>query len=447
MNHKFLECLLLIFYIRHAKSTALISETIILHQTFSTTRFLLTGSLSFIAAAVSSAAGLGGGSLFIPILTIFAGLDVKTASSYSAFMVTGGSIANVANNLLSRNGAKRLIDYDIALLCQPWMLLGVSCGVILNRVFPEWLIMVIFVVLVAFCTFKTCKSGVLHWKMESRGLGRDVKMENEDCCGSTQEPLLGDDCDIVDQGSLETPWMKIGMLVVIWVCFFVLYLLRGNHYGQGIIKIEACGIGYWIISSMQIPLAIIFTSWILFRAKNNASTQQENRELTRSQPADRLIFPIMALLAGTLGGIFGIGGGMIISPILLQLGIKPEVAPLNTWLPRGRKAANGGERKVKIGERQIVANTGKLRAIVARRNFGLTWLQPSTRGLGPDEQPNFPLLVQAAPFPHSGWSIHNICRNSTTISYSKADAVEKIHSPIGISDSNSAAPNTPDSCQ
>ncbi|KAL8460202.1 hypothetical protein ACS0TY_031929 [Phlomoides rotata] len=325
MNHKFLECLLLIFYIRHAKSTTLISETIILHQTFSTTRFLLTGSLSFIAAAVSSAAGLGGGSLFIPILTIFAGLDVKTASSYSAFMVTGGSIANVANNLLSRNGAKRLIDYDIALLCQPWMLLGVSCGVILNRVFPEWLIMVIFVVLVAFCTFKTCKSGVLHWKMESRGLGRDVKMENEDCCGSTQEPLLGDDCDIVDQGILETPWMKIGMLVVIWVCFFVLYLLRGNHYGQGIIKIEACGIGYWIISSMQIPLAIIFTSWILFRAKNNASTQQENRELTRSQPADRLIFPIMALLAGTLGGIFGIGGGMIISPILLQLGIKPEV--------------------------------------------------------------------------------------------------------------------------
>lgn len=54
--------------------------------------------------------------------------------------------------------------------------------------------------------------------------------------------------------------------------------------------------------------------------------QKENREPTLSQPPNKLIFPIMALLAGTLGGIFGIGGGMIISPILLQLGTKPEVS-------------------------------------------------------------------------------------------------------------------------
>lgn len=54
--------------------------------------------------------------------------------------------------------------------------------------------------------------------------------------------------------------------------------------------------------------------------------QKENREPTISQPPNKLIFPIMALLAGTLGGIFGIGGGMIISPILLQLGTKPEVS-------------------------------------------------------------------------------------------------------------------------
>jgi len=34
----------------------------------------------------------------------------------------------------------------------------------------------------------------------------------------------------------------------------------------------------------------------------------------------------MALLAGILGGVFGIGGGMLISPLLLQVGIKPEVS-------------------------------------------------------------------------------------------------------------------------
>ena len=33
----------------------------------------------------------------------------------------------------------------------------------------------------------------------------------------------------------------------------------------------------------------------------------------------------MALLAGILGGVFGIGGGMLISPLLLHIGIAPEV--------------------------------------------------------------------------------------------------------------------------
>ncbi|XLR02978.1 hypothetical protein S83_069176 [Arachis hypogaea] len=33
----------------------------------------------------------------------------------------------------------------------------------------------------------------------------------------------------------------------------------------------------------------------------------------------------MAFLAGLLGGVFGIGGGMLISPFLLQVGVAPEV--------------------------------------------------------------------------------------------------------------------------
>jgi uncharacterized membrane protein YfcA len=37
---------------------------------------------------------------------------------------------------------------------------------------------------------------------------------------------------------------------------------------------------------------------------------------------------MMALLAGILGGVFGIGGGMLISPLLLQIGIAPEVIKL-----------------------------------------------------------------------------------------------------------------------
>ncbi|XP_042029393.1 sulfite exporter TauE/SafE family protein 2-like isoform X1 [Salvia splendens] len=316
MRHTFLKCLFLLTIL---SSTSCKSGV----ETSNTVegigiRSAAVAGLSSLAAAISSAGGVGGGGLFIPILTIVGGQDVKTASTYSAFMVTGGSVANVASYTLWRSGgtARRLIDYEMALLCQPWLLLGVSCGVVLNVVFPEWLIMLMFVVFVAGCTFKTCRSGAACWRLES-----------ENGCEITKMPLL---CATADQAEAEaevrTPWVPVGMLVLIWFSFFALYLIRGNRYGQGIIEIKTCGTGYWIISSMQIPLAIFFTSWILFRrSSTTASTQQENGGRTRRRPSSELVFPIMALLAGLLGGVFGIGGGMLISPILLQMGIEPQV--------------------------------------------------------------------------------------------------------------------------
>ncbi|XP_047972558.1 sulfite exporter TauE/SafE family protein 2-like isoform X1 [Salvia hispanica] len=283
---------------------------------------LLAATLSFLAAAVSSAGGIGGGGLFIPILTIAAGVDLKTASSFSAFMVSGGSLANVGCHLLSRRPP--LIDYDIALLSEPCMLLGVSAGVILNVVLPEWLITASFAVFLAFCTFKTCAAGVSFWSVESRRRSEEDEEEGGD---RKVALLLREEESGGDSHLVGIPWGKVGMLILIWFSFFVLYLLRGNSSGQGIINIESCGKGYWLISSIQIPLALIFTTWILHFGKNakiTAETQEENGVGRRCSSSRKLFFPLMALLAGVLGGVFGIGGGMLISPLLLQIGIEPQ---------------------------------------------------------------------------------------------------------------------------
>ncbi|KAL8507518.1 hypothetical protein ACS0TY_018167 [Phlomoides rotata] len=133
-------------------------------------------------------------------------------------MVTGGSIANVGSQIFAKRSGKSLIDYDIALLSEPCMLLGVSCGVICNLMFPEWLITMIFAVFLAFCTFKTCKSGVSFWKLESEGgrINGCLKMENEEAGESTKMPLLS-----VDEGKFEIPLMKLGMLVTAATCSFM----------------------------------------------------------------------------------------------------------------------------------------------------------------------------------------------------------------------------------
>ncbi|KAL2343906.1 hypothetical protein Fmac_005191 [Flemingia macrophylla] len=300
--------------------------------------------LCFIASSISSAGGIGGGGLFIPILTIVSGLDLKTASSLSAFMVTGGSIANVMCNLCATSpkfGGRSLIDYDIALLSEPCMLLGVSVGVICNLVFPEWLITMLFAVFLAWSTSKTCNSGVMFWKIESeerRKSGGFEGLENRLLENGSSEGREGEQKDgeksikeqvVVPEENIRVriPWLKLLVLLVIWFSFFSLYLLRGNKYGQSIFPMEPCGVGYWILSSAQVPLAVFFTAWIVFRKESHPdqNLMQESPCLSSNEPSNKLIFPMMALLAGILGGVFGIGGGMLISPLLLHVGIAPEV--------------------------------------------------------------------------------------------------------------------------
>ncbi|KAJ7968379.1 putative Sulfite exporter TauE/SafE family protein [Quillaja saponaria] len=299
---------------------------------------VVAGFLCFIASSISSAGGIGGGGLFIPILTIVAGLELKTASSFSAFMVTGGSTANVMYNLCTtspKRGGKSLIDYDIALLSEPCMLLGVSVGVICNLVFPEWLITILFAVFLAWSTSKTCRSGLVYWKVESEelkknGFGevekesvKDEIFKESEGLESTKEALLG----AQENTKMRPPWMKLGVLILVWFSFFLVYLLRGNRNGQSIFPIESCGVGYWMLSSLQIPLAVIFTAWILFREESlqDQNLKHQDKHLNGHGPSNKFIFPLMAILAGILGGVFGIGGGMLISPLLLQVGVAPEV--------------------------------------------------------------------------------------------------------------------------
>ncbi|KAB5560518.1 hypothetical protein DKX38_005475 [Salix brachista] len=98
----------------------------------------------------------GGGGLYIPILTIVVGFDLKTASSSSVFMVTGGTIANVM----------------------------------------QWLITILFAVFLASSTFKTCKNVVFHWKLESEEVERNG-------CGNLENGMVKNEASSKGSGEVE----------------------------------------------------------------------------------------------------------------------------------------------------------------------------------------------------------------------------------------------------
>ncbi|KAK4375434.1 hypothetical protein RND71_006111 [Anisodus tanguticus] len=105
-----------------------------------TTNLNLGGEFGFFAAALGSVGGVGGGGIFVPMLTLVIGFDPKTSTAISKCMVTAG--ATDYYNIKQRHPTMDMpvIDYNLALLFQPMLLLGISMGVVLNVLFAEWMV-------------------------------------------------------------------------------------------------------------------------------------------------------------------------------------------------------------------------------------------------------------------------------------------------------------------
>ncbi|CAM0883287.1 unnamed protein product [Alopecurus aequalis] len=295
---------------------------------------VLAWILAFLAASVSSAGGVGGGSLFLPILNLVAGISLKQATAYSSFMVTGGAVSNVLYNLFRGRG---LIDYDIALLFQPCLLLGVSIGVVCNVMFPEWLITVLFALFLAFCTAKTCGAGVKIWRTESVVAAHPDHKVPLLLGGGLPVPgqVGGGEGSVNGGGSIAGagfPWKDVAVLLVVWLCFFLLHVFIGDKHGKGMIGIKPCGKAYWLITISQVPFAVAFTAYIIYAKRNkhlvddHEDGKAPNSFVAKTEILPAIALPLAAFVTGSLSGLFGIGGGLLLNPVLLQIGIPPQTA-------------------------------------------------------------------------------------------------------------------------
>lgn len=61
----------------------------------------------------------------------------------------GAAASTVYYNLKLRHPTldMPIIDYDLALLMQPMLMLGISIGVTFNVIFPDWMVTVLLIVL------------------------------------------------------------------------------------------------------------------------------------------------------------------------------------------------------------------------------------------------------------------------------------------------------------
>uniref|UniRef100_A0A2P2KTI4 Uncharacterized protein MANES_16G066000 n=1 Tax=Rhizophora mucronata TaxID=61149 RepID=A0A2P2KTI4_RHIMU len=130
--------------------------------------------IAFLGAAFGSVGGVGGGGIFVPMLTLIIGFDSKSATAISKCMIMGAAASTVYYNLKLRHPTidMPIIDYDLALLIQPMLMLGISIGVAFNVIFADWMITVLLIILFVGTSTRAFFKGVETWKKETL-----VKME------------------------------------------------------------------------------------------------------------------------------------------------------------------------------------------------------------------------------------------------------------------------------
>ncbi|GFR46013.1 hypothetical protein Agub_g7492 [Astrephomene gubernaculifera] len=138
------------------------------HADFRTVTALL---LSILVGAVATAAGVGGGAIYIPLFNALVGFALKPSTALSQACITAGSLAALAANLPRRHPAapgEPLIDFPLMVMLTPVLLVGVGAGVLLNVMLPSWLLTVLLLLLLLLLTTQAVGKGLAFWRLESQ---------------------------------------------------------------------------------------------------------------------------------------------------------------------------------------------------------------------------------------------------------------------------------------
>ncbi|XP_073285347.1 sulfite exporter TauE/SafE family protein 3-like isoform X2 [Primulina huaijiensis] len=342
-------------------------------------RIIVGTIVGFLGAAFGSVGGVGGGGIFVPMLTLIVGFDSKSSTAISKCMIMGAAISTVYYNLKLRHPTIEMpiIDYDLAVLIQPMLMMGISIGVTFNVIFADWMVTVLLIILFIGTSTKAFLKGIETWKKETIFKKENAKRfetdgswtdilpsllldveEQQSCFFSLSSivpvyplKLLNQPCSFMsgkDKDEAEynllpggpsdysekvakdlseakvkiienVRWKEFGLLVFVWVSYLALQITKNYTF--------TCSAAYWVVNLMQIPVSFGVSGYqAICLYKGWRKIESKGAEGANLQALQLIAFGFFGVVAGIVGGLLGLGGGFIMGPLFLELGIPPQVS-------------------------------------------------------------------------------------------------------------------------
>lgn len=138
-----------------------------------------------------------------------------------------------------------------------------------------------------------------------------------------------------EQQRAAIPWPKIGALFGLFFGIMLLNILRGTSKFPSPLGVSPSSTLSPLLSALPFAFlgVISYLSWKNV-TKAYAKQQEPDYELSPHEikwtSQSLWYFPLFSVSAGTISGMFGIGGGIINGPLLLELGVDPAAASAMT---------------------------------------------------------------------------------------------------------------------
>jgi len=116
-------------------------------------------------------------------------------------------------------------------------------------------------------------------------------------------------------------WRKMGFLWLTWLSIAVPAIIK---------DFLTCGtVGYWLLSFASFP-PLIFVTWAYGRVLVNQHKDRKPESYAKGDikwgPREVVRYPLLCSVAGIAAALLGVGGGMVTNPLMLELGVIPEVS-------------------------------------------------------------------------------------------------------------------------
>ena len=286
---------------------------------------------------MSNSSGLGGGLLFLPVLLLIMNFYPHEAIPISKVVIFAGALSSFFVNVGVKRPGRDVIalDYNLLIITGSNLLLGTVFGVTLNKILPNTIILLLVCVFLCYNTYKTFKTffkiyneekGIINNNILAPQDNNNININrNNDINNICEEEVRKE----IEKDQYYIRWDKLMFIIIPYGIMVFLTLLRESNL------ISKCSLLYWILMFIYIFVVLYSDYKAMLHIENEFNWRKrinfpfDSRDIQWNRKAI-IKLTIIGFVAGFIAGTIGIGGGVVLGPILLGLDIHPVVCAVNT---------------------------------------------------------------------------------------------------------------------